>query len=60
MTKRRKPGRPPLGRDAASVTVRLRLSPADADRWERAAKLGETTLSQLIREAVEMHLRRLR
>lgn len=52
-SKKRGPGRPPLGGDAATETLRVRLPPADAKRWRAAAKAAGVSLSNLIRSAVE-------
>lgn len=47
-------GRPPLGASARAEIVRLRLSAADRRRWQALADQQGITLSEMIREAVEL------
>lgn len=55
--RKRGPGRPPLGDDAASATVRVRLHPDDADRWRTEADERDMTLSEMIRARVDVTTR---
>ena len=54
----RKPriGRPPLGK--TTVRINLKLSLADREKWDRAAKKEGLTLSEWLRSAVDSGTRR--
>jgi len=49
-------GRPPRQAEASHEIVRVRVTEEERERWERAAgELGWTT-SELVREAMRLHL----
>lgn len=47
------PGRPPSRGEKATANVLIRVTDADRDRWQKAAKARGTTLSEAAREAWE-------
>ena len=51
-------GRPPRAPGGSAVTLRLRATAAESDRWRAAAAAAGVSLTQLIREAVEARLAR--
>lgn len=59
--RKRKPrlGRPPLAAgEAATETVRLRLTAAQRDQWQAAAVAESLTLSEWLRAAAELAIAR--
>ena len=48
----KRPGRQPVGEQAASETIRFRAQPAEAEQWRECAQERGETLSDGIREAL--------
>lgn len=55
---RKKPGRPPRSRKAASARFELRLTGDELKRWTALAEKQGISLSELVRESVEMAIAR--
>lgn len=57
--KSKRGGSKPRGDVAATARVELVMTPDEKERWQAAAAQRETSISNLIREAVDIHLDRL-
>jgi hypothetical protein len=51
-----KRGRPPKFGEAADVQLRVQVTPQQRQRLQAAAKLNLTTVSDLVRDAVESYV----